>query len=184
MLVKGVAVKTIPKFMELKYPDVYDRWLSTLDKEVGNTFARHSVYSSRWYDVDKYVRQPVLKAAEITLIEPKEMAWEMGEFSAEDALNGIYRFFLKFGGPVNMIKRTPFFLENYYKPSNLKLELLDETKKYAELIFFDFVDANDVIIHRIAGWGHYTLLASGAIKAEFKIESLGRKDCKMIIQWS
>ncbi len=183
MEVKGVAVKTIPKYMSLKYPEVYDAWLTELEPEVRKAFLG-SIYASRWYDADKFLRQPVLKASQITYIDPQEMAWDMGEFSAEDALNGIYRFFLRFGGPVNMLKHTPFFLENYYRPSNLRLEVLDEEKRYAELVFYDFVTADDLVIYRIAGWGHYTLLASGASEAEFKIESMGRRDSKMIIQWA
>ncbi len=183
MEVKGVAVKTIPKYISLKYPEIYDAWMTELDPEVRRHFIG-SIYASRWYDADKFVREPVIKAASIAYIAPEDLAWDMGEFSAEDALNGIYRFFLRFGGPVNMIKQTPFFLENYYKPSNVRLEVLDEDKKYAELVFYDFLAANDVVMYRIAGWGHYTLLVSGAKEANFRLEPAGHKDSKLIIEWA
>lgn len=182
MEVKGVAVKTLPKYVSLRYPEIYDIWLGELVSDVRRIFL-DGIYSSRWYDVDKFMRQPLLKVAKLVYMIPNELAWDMGEFSAEDALNGIYRFFLRFGGPVNMIKHTPFFLGNYYDSAHLKLDVLNEDGKHAELLFFDFVDAQDVIIYRIAGWGHYTLLASGAKDAKFKIEPMGKNDSKMLIDW-
>ncbi len=182
MKVKGVAVKTLPKYLLLKYPDVYDNWLRELPQNVRQEYI-NGIYVSRWYDVDAYLRQPLLTAARLAFVEPKQMAWDMGIFSAQDALNGVYRFFLRFGGPANMIRRTPFFLETYYSPANIKLDLLDKDRKYAELYFYDFVNIEDVIIHRIGGWGYYTLLASGSNEAKIDLEDAGEKDVRMIIQW-
>ena len=183
MEIKGVAVKTLPKYIELKYPYIFDNWLSRLDEEVRDSFVA-GIYSSRWYDVDRFVRRPILIAAEMIYLDPKNLAWDMGEFSAQYALNGIYRFFLRFGGPENMIKRVPFFLQNYYKPANVKIDYIDADNKKAELFFYNFVKSDDVIIYRIAGWGYYTLLTSGAKTAKIKIKALEALNSKMFIEWS
>ena len=183
MEVKGVAIRSTIKFIELNFPDVYKQWIDSLDEDVQKVFLK-GVLVSKWYEVDKYLRRPVEKAAEILHYDKLELAWELGVFSSQQSLNGIYRFFLRFGGPRSMIKRVPFFLETYYRPATIRVLYIDDLKNEAKVEFINFVPIDDVIIYRVMGWGHNTLLAAGAKEVELKLEDIGEKTTyNLLILW-
>ncbi len=181
--VKGVAVKSLPEFVKLNLPDIEIKWLSQLPPEVVNVFQK-GILVSKWYDADVFLRQPIILAAKLANCEPNEMAWKMGIYSSASALRGIYKFFLRFGGPVSLIRKVPFFLETYYKPSNVKVLYVDDMKKEAKLEFINFVDKDDVIIHRVRGWGYNTLIEAGAQDAELEITDILEPDhFSLFIRW-
>ncbi len=183
MEVKGIAIRSTLKFIELNFPDMYRVWLDSLEEDVRRVFTK-GVLVSKWYDVDKYLRHPVEKAAEVLHYDKLELAWELGIFSSQQSLNGIYRFFLRFGGPRAMIKRVPFFLETYYRPSTIRVLYIDELKNEAKVEFINFVPIDDIVIYRVMGWGHNTLLASGAKNVELKLEDIGQVNTyNLLILW-
>jgi len=182
--VKGVAVKSLPEFIEIHYPDILGVWLRSLENDVRRLYER-GVLVSRWYDADKYLRQPGLLAAKLLYMSPQNFGWESGIYSSYSALRGIYKFFLKFGGPSLLIKRVPFFLQTYYRPAQVRVLFVDDHQHVAKLEFIDFVPWNDLIIYRIMGWGYNTLLEAGAQEAEIKLENVQQETSyMMVITWA
>ncbi len=183
MEIKGAAVKTLPKFIQLKLPDIYYRWLDNLDPEVRKVF-NSSVLVSRWYDIDKFIRHPTKVAAELAYFDVNELAWQMGAFSSEFALNSIYKFFLKFGKAPALIRQIPFFIQTYFRPpASVKIQTVDMEKKHAELELFNFVPYNDIVMYRTMGWGYNTLIIAGASDVKIYTKPVSNTDSLMVIDW-
>jgi hypothetical protein len=181
--IKGVAIKSLHEFVEMQYPDVYTDWLKKLDPDVRDLFLK-GVLASRWYDADKFLRQPAILAAKMLFMSIEEFGWESGVYSSHMALNGIYRFFLRFGGPAALIKRVPLFVQTYYRPADVKVLFVDEKQRFAKLEFVNFVSKDDIIVHRIRGWGYNTLLEAGAQNAELNISDvLDDRNFMLSIKW-
>ncbi len=182
MEVKGTAVKSLVKYMKKIYPEKFNDWLDLLPEEVREEF-KNIIFSSRWYDVDLYMRLPILKAAEVANADVKKMAWDMGVYSSKEALSGVYRVFTKFTSISLMIKKVFLFLSTYYRPSSVEVTLLDEAKRHAVIIFRNFISADDIIMQRIAGWGYSTLIQTGAKKVELSMEQFAENDVIMTVDW-
>jgi len=60
------------------------------------------------------------------------------------------------------LRKFHFFWKTYYKPANVNILYVDDMRKEAKLEFVKFVDKDDIIIHRVRGWGYNTLIEAGA----------------------
>ncbi len=183
MEIKGLAIKSSIQFIELNFPDIYHKWLLEINEQARNQYIQ-GLMVSKWYDIDIYLRQPLLKAADMLGYTPQDLGWELGVFSSQMALRGIYRFFLRFGGPAAMCKRVPFFLSAYYRPAEAHNLYVDSRKKESKTKFVNFVDKNDLVIYRVMGWAYNTLLEAGATDAEVKLTDFeSDKTYSLYLSW-
>ena len=115
----------------------------------------------------------------------KKGAWESGRFSAEKALNGIYKIFVKASSPGYIIQRASRVFATYYQPCQMKI--LERTDKHVVLQISNMTKSDIVIEHRIAGWIEKALHISGAsdVKLEFP-KSIAKGDAvtTLSINWN
>jgi hypothetical protein len=175
MEIKGTAVLAIRDFVKLNHQAKYNEWLSTLPVDSKGIFSG-AIDSSKWYPLISGGVIPTKKTAEMFYnSEYKKGAFEAGQFSAEKALTGIYKIFVKTASPGYIIQRASRIFATYYQPCNM--ELLEKTDNHVLLEITKMTQSDIVIEYRIAGWINKALDISGAtnIRIDFP-KSITRGD--------
>ena len=157
MEVKGAAVVSIPKYVKKNFPERYEEWLDSLSERSKDIM--EYPLTSMWYPMEEAISEPTKKLCELFFDSKLIGARECGKFSAEHALKGIYRFFVRMGSPSFILSRASRILPTYYMPS--KIELSEMESKYAVLTITEFPESTVYIEERIKGWIIRALELSG-----------------------
>lgn len=166
MEIKGTAVKTTPDFVREKYPLQYNDWLLTLPP-VSRDIIGQTIYATSWYNLVDSVIVPTQKVAEMFFDgNQTKAAKELGRYSAEVALKGIYKIFVRVSSPHFVLSRASSIFSAYYKPSDIKIVESKDRKCVLELKQFSLNEK--LIMHRIAGWVEKTLEIT--LKAALRVD--------------
>ncbi|MDA3893716.1 MAG: hypothetical protein PF517_18795 [Salinivirgaceae bacterium] len=182
MEIKGTAVKSIPEYVKQNHTSEYVNWmraLSTESQQIAN-----GVSSATWYSMKDAAIEPSKKVGELFFNNDlKKGAWELGRFSAEIALHGVYKLYVKFSSPGHIISRASRIFSAYYRPS--KMETSGQKSNSVKLVMTQFDYPSDVIEYRIAGWIERALEISGCkgIKVEIP-ESFTKGDTRTVYECS
>ncbi|MFC2136646.1 hypothetical protein ACFLTE_00580 [Bacteroidota bacterium] len=149
MNIKGSAVKSIKDYVETNHPEKLDEWLNSLPEDSKKLFS-FPIYATNWYPIDVAAIIPTEKIGEIIFNSADKGAWELGRYSADIALNGIYKVFIRVLNPAYLIQRASKILPTYYSPS--KMEAISQGKKSVTLHVTEFENPHSIIDQRIAGW--------------------------------
>ncbi len=175
MQIKGTAVKATPDFVRAKHNDRFREWINSLP-ESSKKILLEGVYSSNWYPLTESVIIPTEKAADLFFDGDRiKAARELGRFSAEVALKGIYKLFVRVSSPHFVLSRASSIFSAYYDPSDISI--LEKGERTAILQFSGFDEKDKLIIHRIAGWIEKTLeiTLKSALSVEVKSKTIGTK---------
>jgi hypothetical protein len=170
MKVKGTAVKVLIDFVRKNYPDYFNTWMESLPDESKRIF-EGIILSSQWYELVYSHTVPTEVLADIIGVSAETMAQDIGEYSAEAALNGIYRIFLKLASMKYAIQRIPQIFQTYYDPAHT--ELIKTT--HGDVIFkFGYTtERENLLYYRNKGWIRKFLelaFNSRSSRIELKIE--------------
>jgi len=183
MEAKGTAVAAIPEFVKRKYPEKYDRWVTGLP-EASRKIMEGKVLVSNWYPLEDAMIHPTKQICDMFYGGRPKGAWEAGQFSAENALKGIYKVFVRAGTPQFIIKRASHIFGSYFRPS--KIEVVEAGATQIKVHITEFPLPNTLIEHRIGGWMEKALEISGCNLKTAKItRSLTRNDkvTEFVFQW-
>ncbi len=169
MEIKGTAVVAIRDFVKLNHKEMYDKWLDSLPEESSDIY-KNVIDSSKWYPLKAGGVTPTKKAVDLFFNGDNEKgSWEMGRFSAEKALTGIYKIFVKASSPGYIVARASRIFATYYQPC--KMEAKKSTDKSTLLEISNMTESDAVIEYRIRGWIEKALEISGAKNCTFKTTS-------------
>jgi len=149
MEIKGSAVKTIPDYIRKFCPDKFSAWMDSLPETSRQIFAG-GVLPSNWYSLHDAGIIPTEALGKLVFEDPMKGAWECGRYSAETALSGIYKFFIKAASPFFIIDRASRIFTTYYQPSDMAV--VEKGDDYVVLHITRFEEPNSLIEARIAGW--------------------------------
>lgn len=180
MEIKGTAVKSIPEFVRQKYATEYAHWMNSLPEASKKII--ESVNAANWYPLMAGGVEPTKKVGEMFFNgDYKKGAFELGRFSADISLNGIYKLYVKFASPGHIISRASRIFAAYYMPS--KMETAELRPNSVKLIMTEFDQPSEVIEYRIAGWIERALEISGCKGIEVKItESLAKGNKRTVFE--
>lgn len=184
MKIKGTAVKSIPDFVQSRYPDQYKNWFTQLPPDSQKLF-RDGISTANWYDMNHAATIPTQKVGEVIFKDIKKGAWESGRYSAEVALNGIYKLYVKFASPEHIIERAGRVFSAYYEGSDMRV--LNSSKKNVEVAIMQLTNIHEVIEYRIGGWMEKALEITGCkdLKIEIKSSlSKGADKTLYVITWN
>lgn len=174
--VKGTAVKSIAQFVE----DVFSKekkveWIASLPEDTKKIF-EGLVVSSQWYSLETAYNVPLIKIGEMFFNgDNMKGAEEAGKYSAQMALKGVYKFFVKLGTPGFIIRKASNILPTYFKPS--AIEVVADNSKDAILRITKFPGISNMVENRIKGWILAALEVSGAKNPKVEItKSLAEGD--------
>ena len=155
MEIKGTAVKITPEFVKDKYTNRYIEWLQSMPKSSRSLFEQ-PIYATSWYSLMDSVIIPTQKVGDLFFDGNHiEAARELGRYSAEVALKGIYKIFVRVSSPHFVLSRASSIFSAYYKPSVIKV--IESKDKSCALELLEFDVNEKLIMHRIAGWIEKTL---------------------------
>ena len=184
MEIKGTAVIAIRDYVKINFKEKYNEWVASLPEDSKQIY-NNAIDSSKWYPLHFGGVLPTRKLADLFYkSDYKNGAWLSGNFSAEKALTGIYKIFVKASTPSYIVDRASRVFSTYYRPC----EMLVISKKESSVLLqiSQMTNSDEVIEYRIAGWIQKALEISGAgdIKISFpKSITKGDTVTEMEISW-
>lgn len=184
MEIKGTAVKSIPEFVKKTNPEKYNDWMNALPKESKDLFVE-GIITNQWYDITNAAVVPTDKIADMFFAGNKaEGAWQAGRYSADIALNGIYKLYVKMSSPGHIISRASRVFAAYYQPcemttANSQSNSVDIHIKSTEKI-------NPTVENRVSGWSERALEISGCNEVKVAIAksmSMGNSETVINCSW-
>ncbi len=160
MQVKGSAIETLPLYIKKKFGDeAYGKWLSVLGTNARKEF-ESLILATKWYPLQEMFIEPTEAFCKMFYNGDVSGAVELGRFSAEHSLKGIYKIFVKFGSPDFIVSRAPGILPTFYSDS--AMDVVDREDKKVTIRFTKFEGSHTLVEHRIRGWMEKALEISGA----------------------
>ncbi len=124
-LIKGTAVLNQKKYLESIEPGLFARLSSRLDFG-----PKGLILASSWYPAEKAYELQEAAAEELGMTS-KEIAIAIARYSVKVDLNGVYRFFMKIGGPEMVFKNLPKLGKTY--ANYFVVELLVNKKNHLQI---------------------------------------------------
>lgn len=149
MEIKGSAVKSIPDYLKKHHPEKYGMWMDALPEKSRKVFSE-PVLPSSWYPLQDAAIIPTEVLGQLLFSDGVKGAWQCGRFSAETALTGIYKFFVKAASPHFIIDRAGRIFTTYYQPCEMKVA--DKGDKFVVLHITHFEEPSRLVEGRIGGW--------------------------------
>lgn len=166
MEIKGSAVKATPDFVREKFGSRYSEWVKSLP-EKSKTIIEQPIYATTWYSLTDSVIVPTQKVADLFYAgNASKAANEIGRYSADIALKGIYKIFIRVSSPHFVLSRASSIFATYYQPSDIKV--IESLDKKAVLQLSKFHPNDRLIMNRIAGWIEKTLEIT--LKSALKVD--------------
>jgi hypothetical protein len=185
MEVKGTAVTTIPAFVKAKHGDAgYRKWLDSLQPATREAFSG-TMLSSAWYPLREMLIEPTVSICGLFYGGAMLGAVELGRFSAEQGLKGVYRLFVRIGSPEYIISKAGQILPTYYRPSAMTVP--EHSHGRALVRITEFAEPHPVVEHRMAGWMEQALTICGVKRVQSKIVvsmTMGSPHTDFQLTWS
>ncbi len=185
MEVKGTAIVVVPAFIKDRYQESgFEKWLQALTAEARKVYAE-PVIISRWYDTRVFLIEPTVKFCELFYQGDLRGAYELGRYSADYALRGIYRLFVKLGSVEFILKKAKLILPTYYRPSSIEVPVMEKGRALIRIT--EFADIHEVVEQRIAGWIARAAEISGGKNVKLEITSTltrGQAYSEFTVTWS
>jgi len=184
MKVKGTILTSIQGFIKENFPNRYQGWLDELSTESRNIYTG-SILATEWYSYqDGLIRPSEILAKLFYNNNIKKASWEVGRYSAEIGLKGIYKVFVLIATPQFIIKRGGKILASFYQPSVLTIG--NERTKGVDIHITEFPDPTEIAENRIAGWMEKALEICGVKNITIDITQSLTKGDEMtvyVINW-
>ena len=184
MKVKGTIVSSVQGFVKDNFANRYQEWIDTLSAESKKLFT-NTIMASEWYSYqDGLIKPTILLANLFYNNDTNKAAWDIGRYSAEVGLKGIYKVFVLIATPQFIMKRGGKILASFYQDS--VLTTADERPKGVDLHITEFSDPTEIAENRIGGWVEKALEICNAKNITIKItKSLtkGDKLTVMAVDW-
>lgn len=166
MKIKGTAVKTIYDYVKELKPENYQNWLNSMP-EGSKVVFKNPIISSHWYELSDALLIPTKHLSEILSVTEEKMSWELGRYSSEKLLKGVYKIFLRVSSPLFVLERAKNVMTTHYNPGTI--DVIDKTKNSAVMKFTDFGEQEELVVHRIAGWIEKTIETTGFSRVKVEI---------------
>jgi hypothetical protein len=167
MRVKGTAIAVLPKFIEQRFGSAgLKQWKDALPAEARRIYDG-MIMTSEWYPIKKSYLEPTALLCELFYQGDSRGARELGHFSADFSLKGVYKAFVKLHSVKQFCGRTVDILHTYYDPCQARVVLVEDNRASLQISMFPL--PSEYAELRVAGW------------TERAFEIHGRKNCKVEI---
>ncbi len=183
MEVIGTAVRSTALFVRKTNKNRFDEWVDTLSPRARG-IATAKIVPSAWYPLEEGMVEPTRKICELFYDGDIRGAREIGRFSADYSLWGLFRLFVRIGSPQFLIRRASVVFSSYYQPSQMTVKTLEDKRAIVQIV--EFPDPSDLVEARIGGWIERALKISGCEEVQCKyISSLTRGDpsSEFVAEW-
>lgn len=185
MQTKGTTIIFIPEFIKKNFgEEAYIKWFNLLSAEAKKVYSG-VIFPGNWYPLIEISTEPARLICNLFYNGDLEKgALEIGRFSADYALRGVYRFFVRIGSPEFILKKGSAILPTYFDPC--KLEVVGIQKGRVILHITEFTEMNSIVEGTIIGWVERAIEIAGGKNVNVVVaKSLARGDSltEGIITW-
>lgn len=150
MKVKGTIVSSVQTFVKAKFPNRLQEWQQSLPP-ASQQILSNGVMAPEWYDIENGLLAPTRLLAKMFYDgDLEKVSLEMGRYSAEVGLTGIYKVFVLIATPQFIMKRGGKILSSFYEPS--VLSTTNERPKGVDILISEFENSTVITESRIGGW--------------------------------
>ncbi|MFC1678199.1 hypothetical protein ACFLZ9_00500 [Patescibacteria group bacterium] len=167
MEVKGSAIKNVAGYVKDTFGEAeYQRWLNSLPEESRKIYSSQILVGT-WYPYRFANAEPLKKIVELFLDNDPVRAQEIGYYSADKNLTGLYKTFIKMGSVSFMMSKASYMLGTFFRPC--QVETVDTDKNHITIRFKEFPEMDNIMENNMLG---------GMIRS---LEVSGCKNVKMVI---
>ncbi|MBN1119033.1 MAG: hypothetical protein JXA77_17620 [Bacteroidales bacterium] len=182
MEVKGTAVIAIRDYVKSEYSSEFQKWVETLPKD-SKDILTGAIDSTKWYNVQAGAIDPTKKIGEFFCSgNLKKGAWDAGRFSAQKALTGIYKIFVKAASPSYIIQRASRVFSTYYRPC--EINVVASGQKNVSVEMSKLTERHEVIENRIGGWMQKALELSGCENVKVAISEVRKDSAGIVVEFA
>lgn len=185
MDVKGTALVVLPAFIKQRFGEPGHRqWLEALKPEVRRGFEA-GIGINEWYPLKEYYTRPTEELCRLFFGGSLAGAWQVGRFSADYALRGVYRAFVKLSSVKFFVRRAGVMLPAYYRPCAIEVLANEDFRTLVRIT--QFPEPSPVAEHRIGGWMQRGYEIHGCQEVKVEITSslaAGGAYTEFTITWS
>ena len=184
MQVKGTGIKTTKEFVKAKFEKGYKNWIESLPQKSKELYTDNTEFVS-WYQIKEAYIDPVDKIIELFYNgDIKSGAEDIGRFSADFALKGVYKVFLIIASPQFLMKRATKIMTTFYQPC--EITVAENGKKSVILTISKFDQINEALEYRVGAWCQRALELTSCKNVKYKIQkALTKKDSvtEIVFDW-
>ncbi len=183
MEIKGTAVEPTKIFVKEKFSNRYIEWLNSLSESSRNIMT-DSILVSMWYPINDAFIEPTQKVCDLFYNGNNIGAKELGIYSADMSLRGVYKIFVRIGSPKFLLKRASMIFSTYYSQS--EIELIEVADNKVTMHILKFPEPHELIDLRICGWIERAFEISGCRNVKIDItKSLSKGDSltEFVCEW-
>ncbi len=185
MYASGLIVRSNIRFFKEMYKEYYIDFLRKLDSDVKEVYEKGPI-TSKWYELRRFFIEPMEIYAQVSNITDNiEFAKEIGRYSAEISLTGIYRLFLLLLNRNFLIKRASLIIKKFYKGADATI--YEKDKNWFKLKIVDFPEMTQMLEHCICAFIERALEISKANDVKYVIEqsiTKGNKESNILFSWN
>lgn len=182
--IKGSAVRSSLAYLEDRLgKDGLKKVLAVLPEQ-DRKILESAILQSNWYELSVLLR--LMDAAEMSVSSAglHGLAWDMGRFSADFGLKGIYRVFMRVADPHFIIRKSSEVFSTYYDSGVMAAEKVDS--RHAVLRLTAFNQPHKAFCDRLCGFMQRSLEISGCeavLMTHPKCMARGDAFCQFEAQW-
>lgn len=184
MEVKGTAIAVFPLFVSERFGDqAVKLWLEGLPEESARFF-REEVDINSWYPYRQACVEPTKQVCRMFYNGEASGARELGRYSADYALTGVYRSVVKLNTIRLYVERGGVMISEYYRPCLSRTVSVDEGRALVRIE--EFPESHVLVENRIAGWMQRAMEVRGCRRVEVEVvRSLAAGDplTEFVITW-
>lgn len=155
MKIKGTSVLGTLHFVSKTFPEQTSEWIDSLPAESKKIFS-NPVISGQWFSFSAGMIVPMEKIGEMFYSgNSKKAASEMGKFSAEEGLKGIYKIFVKIASTGFVLRKTSQIFGTYYDGASI--EVVEQTANGAVFKVSGIEKQGRIFFDRVSGWMEKTI---------------------------
>ena len=185
MKVKGIAIAIMPEFIKEKFgPEGLAKWLEALPQESQEIFKSH-ILVSKWFPAAEAYHLPTEVMCRELYEGDLKGAWELGRYSADYALKGVYKAFVKSPVVTVNVGHAGLMLPTYFQPATIEVVTLEERRAVLRITRFEV--SSHQVEQRMGGWMERALEIAGAERPKVEIaRSLARQDpyTEYLLTWT
>jgi hypothetical protein len=150
METKGGTIQHLVPYIKEKFgEEAYQKWLDTLPPESQKIYSAQ-ILPSMWYPVKEASRIPTETMIKLFFDSDPKKAIDVGIYTAEKMLKGIYKAFIKFGSPSFIISKSSSMLATLYRPA--ELEVVDIGSNNSIVRFTEFPEMYEALEYATIGF--------------------------------
>lgn len=184
MEIKGTAVAVFPGFVEGSFgPEGLSLWRESLSAGARAIF-EHKMEINRWYPFREACLEPTEAVCRLFFQGESRGARELGRYSAEYALSGVYRSVVKLNTIRLYVERGGVMISEYYRPCRSRTVSVDRGRAVVRIE--EFPESHPLVDNRIAGWMQRAMEIRGCARAEVEIPrtlAAGDPFTEFVITW-